>query len=246
MKKDKNGQIKINRKFQIISKKAPFQYQEAYKSLRTNLKFVSLNGDYKKIVITSAIPGDGKSTVAVNLAVSMAEAGSRVLLVDCDMRKPILHKYLRISKSASVGLTGVLSGAGKLEDSIVRFSDIGIHVLTAGAIPPNPAELLGGPKMQALVREMEKLYDIILFDTPPVSVVTDAAVLSQFADGVIMVIRQKHATIEQAQLAKRNLETVNANLIGVVMNDFDMKSTNKESGYYYSYYYDYSSKPTQQ
>lgn len=97
--KDKNGQLKINRKFQIISQNAPFQYQEAYKSLRTNLKFVSLNGDYKKLVITSAIPGDGKNTVAVNLAVSMAEAGTRVLLVDCDMRKPILHKccaFLRI------------------------------------------------------------------------------------------------------------------------------------------------------
>ena len=154
MKKQKNGQIKINRKFQIISKNAPFQYQEAYKSLRTNLKFVSLNGDYKKIVITSAIPGDGKSTVAINLAVSMAEAGSKVLLVDCDLRKPILHKYLRISKSSSVGLTGVLSGAAKLEDAIVRFSDIGIHVLTAGAIPPNPAELMGGPKMQALIKDV--------------------------------------------------------------------------------------------
>ncbi len=242
MKKDKNGQLKINRKFQIISKNAPFQYQEAYKSLRTNLKFVSLNGDYKKLVITSAIPGDGKSTVAVNLAVSMAEAGTRVLLVDCDMRKPILHKYLRISKNASAGLTGVLSGTASLQDAIVRFSDIGIHVLTVGMIPPNPAELLGGSKMKALIEEMESMYDIILFDTPPVSVVTDAAVLSQFADGAILVIRQKHATIEQAQLAKRNLETVNANIIGVVMNDYDMKSTNRESGYYYSYYYDYSSK----
>ena len=159
MKKDKNGQLKINRKFQIISKNAPFQYQEAYKSLRTNLKFVSLNGDYKKLVITSAIPGDGKSTVAVNLAVSMAEAGTRVLLVDCDMRKPILHKYLRISKNTSAGLTGVLSGAAKLEDAIVRFSDIGIHVLTAGVIPPNPAELLGGAKMKALIEEMESMYD---------------------------------------------------------------------------------------
>lgn len=149
---------------------------------------------------------------------------------------------LRISKNTSAGLTGVLSGTAKLKDAIARFSDIGIHVLTAGVIPPNPAELLGGAKMKALIEEMESMYDIILFDTPPVSVVTDAAVLSQFADGVIMVIRQKHATIEQAQLAKRNLETVNANLIGVVMNDFDMKSTNRESGYYYSYYYDYSSK----
>ncbi len=238
MKNDKNAHSKINRKFQIISKNAPFQYQEAYKSLRTNLKFVSLNGDYKKIIITSAIPGDGKSSVAVNLAVSMAETGSRVLLIDCDLRKPILHKYLRIPKSTSSGLTGVLAGSASLDQAIVKFSDIGIHVLTAGTIPPNPAELLGGRKMGELVAQLEQMYDIIIFDTPPVSVVTDAAVLSQFADAVILVIRQKHSTIEQAQLAKRNLEAVHANIIGVVLNDFDMRASNKESGYYYSYYYD--------
>lgn len=238
MRNDKNSYTKINRKFQIISKNAPFQYQEAYKSLRTNLRFVSLNGDYKKIIITSAIPGDGKSSVAVNLAVSMAETGSKVLLIDCDLRKPILHKYLRIPKNTSSGLTGVLSGSATLEQAIVKFSDIGIHVLTAGAIPPNPAELLGGRRMSELVAQLDEMYDIIIFDTPPVSVVTDAAVLSQFTDAVILVIRQKHSTIEQAQLAKRNLEAVHANIIGVVLNDFDMRASNKESGYYYGYYYD--------
>lgn len=238
----KSGKKKTARKFQIISQSAPFQYQEAFKSLRTNLKFVSVNGDYKKIIFTSAIPGDGKSSVAINLAISMAEAGSRVLLVDADLRKPILHQYLRIAKSTSQGLTGVLAGNCSAEEAVVKFSDLGIHVLVAGAIPPNPAELLGSRKMGELIDSLSQQYDFILFDTPPVSVVTDAAVLSQYADGVILVVRQNHASIDQAKQAQKNLEAVHATIIGAVLNDYDIKNANKETGYYYTYYYDYSSK----
>lgn len=231
---------KVARKFQIVSKDSPFQYQEAYKSLRTNLKFVSMNKACKKLIITSAIPGEGKSSVAINLAVSLADAGSTVLLVDCDLRKPIIHKYLRIDKQSYKGVTSVLAGA-PLAETIIGFRDLGLHVLIADAIPPNPAELLGSEKMGEVIAEMSQYYEYIIFDTPPVSVVTDAAVLSQYVDGVLMVIRQNHATFEQAQLAKKNLEAVHANIIGAVFNDFDTRSADKESGYYYSYNYDYSS-----
>lgn len=222
-----------------MGKDTPFQYQEAFKSLRTNLKFLAVGKACKKIIMTSAIPGEGKSSVAINLAVSLAETGSRVLLVDCDLRKPIIHRYLKIDNSAYKGITNVLSD-GSLAESIVGIKALNIHVIIADAIPPNPAELLGSSRMKMLISELDKHYDYIIFDTPPVSVVTDAAVLSQYVDGVILVVRQNFATFDQVALAKKNLDSVDANILGVVMNNFDTRSANKESGYYYSYNYDYS------
>lgn len=230
---------KSGRKFLLVGKDTPFQYQEAFKSLRTNLKFLAVGKACKKIIMTSAIPGEGKSSVAINLAVSLAEAGSRVLLVDCDLRKPIIHRYLKIDNSAYKGVTNVLSD-GSLAESIIGIKALNLHVIIADAIPPNPAELLGSSRMKMLISELDKHYDYIIFDTPPVSVVTDAAVLSQYVDGVILVVRQNFATFDQVALAKKNLDSVDANILGVVMNNFDTRSANKESGYYYSYNYDYS------
>ncbi|MEG0020360.1 MAG: CpsD/CapB family tyrosine-protein kinase [Oscillospiraceae bacterium] len=227
------------RKLQIVSKAAPFAYVEAFKSLRTNLNFVSVNSSLKKLIITSAIPNEGKSSVAINLAVTLAETGSKVLIVDCDLRKPILHKYLKLGKTDSKGLTGILSGESTVDGSIVYFKDIKISVLIAGVIPPNPAELLGSKKMEELIAKLETYFDYIIFDTPPVSVVTDSAVLSKFTDGVLLVVRQNLATVEQVKLAKKSLDSVNANIIGVVLNDFDTTKGGKNSGYYY--YYDYQS-----
>ena len=162
-----------------------------------------------------------------------------MLLVDCDLRKPIIHRYLKIDNSAYKGITNVLSD-GSLAESIVGIKALNIHVIIADAIPPNPAELLGSSRMKMLISELDKHYDYIIFDTPPVSVVTDAAVLSQYVDGVILVVRQNFATFDQVALAKKNLDSVDANILGVVMNNFDTRSANKESGYYYSYNYDYS------
>ena len=236
--KKKQKAKKENHSLHIISAAAPFQYVEAYKSLRTNLNFMTVNGDYKKIVVTSSIPEEGKSNVAINLAVTLGETDKRVLLVDCDLRKPILHRYLKI-KRRSQGLTSVLSGEATLEESVVSFSDLKIEVLVAGAVPPNPAEILGSKKMEALISEMEKIYDYIIFDTPPVSVVTDAAVLGRLTDGAVLVIRHKYVTIESVKLAKQNLESVGVNIIGTVLNRFDFKGVAKDNGYYYSYEYNY-------
>lgn len=235
-KKKKNS----NRKFMLLGMNTPFQYQEAFKSLRTNLKFLAIGKSCKKIIMTSAIPGEGKSSVAINLGVSLAEAGSRVLLVDCDLRKPILHRYLRLNESFYKGLTNILTG-GVLSESIINVKSVNLHVIIADAIPPDPTEMLGSERMKALVEELEKEYDYIIFDTPPVSVVTDAAVLSQYVDGVILVIRQNYVTFDQVALAKKNLEAVHANILGAVLNDFNTKLADKESGYYYSYDYTYSS-----
>ena len=149
-----------------------------------------------------------------------------------------MHKYLRITRRAS-GLTNVLSGEATPADVIVHFSDLNIDVITAGVIPPNPAELLGSARMAKMLDGLSEQYDYIIMDTPPASVVTDAAVLSALADGVIFVVSHANATIESAQLAKKNLEAANANVIGAVLNGFDLKSTTRDTGYYYSYEYGY-------
>ena len=226
------------RKLQIISKTAPFQYVEAYKTLRTNLNFMAVSNQYQKIVVTSSIPGEGKSNVAINLCVSLAETGKKVLLIDCDLRKPVLHKYLRITRRAQ-GLTNLLSGEAAPADVVVRFSDLHFDVITAGIVPPNPAELLGSARMGEILQILGAQYDYIIMDTPPASVVTDAAVLGTLADGVLFVVSQGNATIEAAQLAKKNLESTHTNIIGAVLNGFDLKSTSRDTGYYYSYEYGY-------
>ncbi|NCC08001.1 MAG: polysaccharide biosynthesis tyrosine autokinase [Clostridia bacterium] len=238
-KKVKGKSKDSGRRLQLAINGASFQYTEAYKSLRTNLNFLAVGNDYKKIVITSSIPSEGKTNVAVNLALTLAESDKRVLLIDCDLRKPVLHKYLRVGHDVS-GVTSLLSRACSISDAVVSFSDLKIDFLPAGPIPPNPAELLGSKRMQILLEELGQQYDFIILDTPPVSVVTDAAVLGHIADGVILVVRQNFVKIESAQLAMKNLKTVNANIIGAVLNDYNTKGVSKDSGYYYSYEYEYA------
>lgn len=235
-KKSKNGDSK--RTLQLVSANAPFQYVEAYKTLRTNLNFVTLNSKNRVIAVTSSIPSEGKSNVCINLAATLAEAGKKVLIMDCDLRKPVMHKYLRITRRA-LGLTNILSGEVEPNDAVVHFNDLHFDVITAGIVPPNPAELLGSEQMANLLKKLRDQYDYVLLDTPPASVVTDAAVLGSMADGVIMVIRHKGVNVETAQLAKRNLQTAKVNILGAVMTDYDLKNTAKDTGYSYSYEYNY-------
>lgn len=227
-------------KARIITNNAPFQFIESYKSLRTNLKFASVNKEIKKIVLTSSIPGEGKSTVAINLAISLSGSEVKVLLVDTDLRKPSLHRYLGLSSSKIGGLTNILSGSQKADECIVHFDDIGINFLSSGPIPPNPAELLGSKMMENLVQDLSEKFDYILFDTPPISVVTDAAVLSRLSDGVVFVIRHNYTTIETAKFAKKNLDNVGAPIIGSVLNNFKPEKSNKS--YVYYHYKNYGSE----
>lgn len=227
------------RTLQLATKSAPFQYVEAYKSLRTNLDFMAVDNEYKKLIVTSSIPGEGKSNVVINLAYSLAETGKNVIIVDCDLRKPVLHRYLKLGHKPA-GVTNVLSGTIPLNSAITAFSNLGFKVLPAGAIPPNPAELLGSRAMKALLDHLSSAFDYVLMDTPPVSVVTDAAVLGRYADGALLVVRQKFVKIESALLAKKNLESTNVNIVGTILNGFSSKGTTKDNGYYYSYEYEYA------
>ena len=210
----------------MVGSGAPFQFTEAYKSLRTNLEFLAATSDCKTILITSSVPGEGKSNVAVNLAITLADSGKRVVLVDCDMRKS----------------TSTITGKDRtqLANALVNFKDLGIVVLPVGTIPPNPSELLATKAMENTFEALKQVYDYIIVDTPPVSVVTDAAVLCKYVDGALLVVRPGVTTIEGAQLSKKNLEAVNARILGVVLNGYDVKKTGKKDGYYYSYSYGYS------
>jgi len=239
MSSNKKNRVKS---IEMLSDKSPFIFVEAYKSLRTNLQFSSISNQYKKIIVTSSVPGEGKSTVAINMAISLVDSGNKVLLIDCDLRKPMIQKYLHLNNLKGGGLTNILSNTEKTEQCIYFLSDTGLNVITSGPIPPNPAEILGSKKMEDMIKDLESKYDYIVFDTPPVSVVTDAAVLSKFCDGVILVIKQKFTDRGSAQLAKRTLENVGANIIGCVLNQFKAGQSSKSYAYYNYKKYNYSYK----
>ncbi|MDN5293587.1 MAG: protein-tyrosine kinase [Eubacteriales bacterium] len=202
---------------------------EAYRTLRTNIQFSSLDRPLKTIVVTSAGPGEGKSTIVANFAITLAQAGQRVILVDCDLRKPRLHKLFGISRN---GLTNVLVGNLPIEEVLWPTAVPGLLLIPSGPLPPNPAELLGSQKMQNFIEQVSKMGDIVLFDTPPVIAVTDAALLASRVDGVLLVLRAGEVDRRMALQAKEALENARARIIGVVLNDVENSGG---SGYYYYY-----------
>ncbi|KXG78342.1 Tyrosine-protein kinase YwqD [Fervidicola ferrireducens] len=203
---------------------------EAFRVLRTNLQFSSIDKPVKKVVVTSSMPQEGKSTVAANLAVSIASTRSKVLLVDADLRRPKLYKLFRLENYK--GLSNFLAEDLPLESVITKMANL--HIITSGPIPPNPAEILGSSKMKKFLDEMATKYDMILLDAPPVNSVADAAILSTLVDGVILVVETGVTAREAAIAAKQQLEKVNAKILGVVLNKIKQ---DKNGGYYYYYYY---------
>ena len=240
MKKRKNTQIS---KDVLLSSDSPFAYVEAYKTLRTNMNFVTMNGKYKKIVVTSSIPDEGKSSVSINLAVTLAQAGAKVVLVDCDLRSPSVHKYLSIKPESNKGLSNLLAGAASVKECIVSDPKLELAVIPSGTVPPNPSELLESSNMQQLLELLSEQFDYVICDAPPVTVVTDAAIISRYCDGALLVIRQKFATRDQVRKAKQALEAVDANIIGAVMDRYDAREDTRSrygKGYgYYNYYSGY-------
>lgn len=221
----------------ITDENSPFQFVEAYKSLRTNIDFVSVNKRYQTIEITSAIPKEGKSGIAINLSISFVEIGKKVILIDADLRKPMLSTYLGENPADAKGLSTVLTGCD-LYASILH-TKFHFDFLPAGLIPPNPVELLGSRQMGEILCELRNEYDFIVIDTPPVSLLTDAVTLCQFVDGIIFVIRQKTASIDQIKFAMKKLESVKANVIGAILNDYVAPKDSSQSKNYYNNYSDY-------
>jgi len=204
---------------------------EAYRTLRTNVQFTSVDSETKKIMITSSGPREGKSSTVANLAVSMSQAGKSVIVVDADLRNPTQHKLFDLDNGQ--GLSVALVQDQDYQSYIKKTAVPGVMVLTGGPVPPNPAELVGSKRMKRLIEELSQEYDIVLIDTPPIIAVTDAAILAQEVDGVILVLASGEVNKEYAIRAKEQLDKVGAKILGAVLNKADMKA----SEYYYYYYY---------
>ncbi len=217
-----------------------FKLVESYKALRTNLLFAfpSLEGHTcRKVLITSAGPGEGKTTTAVNLSISLAQNGTRVLLIDADMRKPSVHRYFNIESRR--GLSNILSGMNKREECVYSVPNMpNFSVLPSGIIPPNPSELLGSKAMSCLLSDFEEYYDYIILDTPPVALVTDALALTPKVDGVAFVVSYGKATIPDVNKAVEAVRFAKGNLLGVILN----RIPNSKKGAYRmkDYYSEYS------
>ena len=206
---------------------------EAMRELRTNLQFIDVDNPPRVIVVTSAVPGDGKSTVSVNLASSLAAAGQWAILIDCDLRRPVIADIFGMSHD--VGLTDVLAGRADLQDVAHRPSrDVPLAVVGAGRIPPNPSELLGSHRMRDFLAEISKSA-IVILDSPPVLPVTDAAVLAAGADGVLIVVSSGKTTFDMLQRAIDNITRTTGRVLGVVLNRVPRKGA--ESAYYGREYY---------
>jgi tyrosine-protein kinase Etk/Wzc len=208
---------------------------EAYRTLRTNLLFSQAVQKLQTLVVTSAAPSEGKTTVAANLAVTFAQQGMRVALIDCDLRKARLHNLFGVPREP--GLTQLLIGAPGAAEAARATEVEGLTVVPAGTLPPNPAELLGGKAMRELVERLKQRFDLIILDTPPLLAAADAAVLGELADGTVLVVRAGATDRAAAQQAVQQLRMVGARVLGAVLNDPDEKVASYGGGYYYYDYY---------
>lgn len=202
---------------------------EAYRTLRTNLEFSSLDQPLRTMVVTSPGPEEGKSTTLANLAVTLAHAEKRVILVDCDLRRPSQHEIFGLSNG--VGLTTMVVDEEAMRDPPLLETGVeGLQLLPSGPLPPNPSELVGSRRMAEIISALSERADIVLFDAPPVIAVTDAAVLASRVDGVLLVIKAGTTKRDHAKRAKALLDKVNAHVVGAVLNNIKMDTS------YYSYY----------
>lgn len=206
---------------------------EAYRVIRTGIQFAQAGKELQTIALTSCMPNDGKSTTIANLAVVLTQAGKSVLLIDCDMRNPTVHKNFNLSNK--VGLSSCISMDTALSDAVQKTSIEGLYALTGGVIPPNPSELLGSEQMKNVLQRAKEQYDYVLIDTPPVMPVTDALIVGRFVDGMILVIASAEVKVEMARDVKNQLVNAGANILGVVLN----KVRSEHHGYGYGYYYYY-------
>ncbi len=217
-----------------FSPKSPIS--EAYRSLRTNIQFSDIDNPKRVILMTSSATKEGKSTTCVNLATTFAQMGSRVLLVDSDLRRPTLHNFFNVDRM--YGLTNVLIGSLSFNDVIKRTEVENLDLITAGDIPPNPAEMVGSERMKAFLDEARARYDIVLLDSPPVVAVTDAAILTTRADATIVVVSSGMTGRSELKRAINLIQNVGSHVLGVVLNGLDIKKM-YGSYYYYFHYYQY-------
>ncbi len=217
----------------IISVRNPKSpISESYRGIRTSIEFSNLDKEMKVIIVTSSMQNEGKSTVMANLAVSFANLEKKVLLLEGDLRNPSVHRMFNISNIN--GLTDILLNNKNFADCVHCTEIKNLHVLTCGAMPPNPSEILSSKKMKEFIACVREYYDYIFIDAPPIGIVTDAGIISTYIDGCFFVVGSNQCDVEMAKIAKQRLDDVKANIIGAVLNKFETEG----SGYnYYNYYY---------
>ncbi|WP_373893854.1 CpsD/CapB family tyrosine-protein kinase [Virgibacillus sp. CBA3643] len=226
----KKNQSRHNKMRYLITKLSPRSpVSEQYRTVRTNLQFSAVDEELQSMVVTSAGPGDGKSMTTANLAVVYAQQGKKVLLIDADLRKPTVHYTFRVDNLN--GLSNYLVGGSALTDVSTPSDVDNLDIISCGPIPPNPSELLASKRMEKLIDEAKQSYDIIIFDTPPVLAVADAQILSSLCDGSILVVRSNQTEYDPATKAIEALKSVNAKILGTILND----RTKQDSNYYYYY-----------
>jgi len=210
-----------------VAPKSPIS--EQYRTVRTNIQYSSIDGEMRVLMVTSSGPGEGKSTTVANLAVTFAQLGKKVLLVDADLRKPTVHHTFSVNNQ--VGFTTVLTKQASLEKAVVETDEQDLYVLTSGPIPPNPAELLSSKSMEQFIEEAKEQFDFVLFDTPPLLAVADPQILANQCDGSILVVYSERTEIDQAKKSKELHENAKGKLLGVLLNQKELKN----SDYYYYY-----------
>ncbi len=213
-------------------------WAEAFRVLRTNMQYVEVDHDQKVFVVTSSLPSEGKSTTAVNLAITLAMSKQRVALIECDLRRPLIAA--RLGLDGGVGTTSVLIGKVALKDALQPHGDTGLQVLSSGPIPPNPSELLQSNAMEKMLGDLRDNFDVVIIDAPPLLPVTDAALLAAQADGALIVVRHGRTTRDQLRHAIERIESVGAKAVGVVINLAPTKRIGRAYGYGYGYGYSYS------
>lgn len=221
------------------SGRLPFSVVEAYKTIRTNLQFVLADKSARQIVITSPLMGDGKSTTAINMAIAFSQAGCKTLIIDGDLRKPTVHKKLRIQNTN--GLSSLLAGMSSIEDSVSHINS-NLDVVPSGPLPPNPSELLSSNAMANLLKALGQTYEYIFIDTPPVNIVSDALALAPKTDGMVIVVRDNHTTYDDLKKSLSMLEFADIHLLGIIVNGGKTSANGKykpskysDYGYRYAY-----------
>ena len=217
----------------VLNKESSFAVREAYKALRTNLEFSFSEKGSKSLLFTSTEQGEGKSTSCLNTAITFGEAGFKTVLVDCDLRRPNVGSLLKLSNRE--GLSSLLTGHSQINDMLIPTEHPNLDVIVSGRIPPNPAELLSSDAMQELVDRLKRYYDYVFLDAPPIGVVTDGMILSRYADGVVMVVRENVTDKKMLQVAIGQLQFAKAKILGFLYND--AATEGKGYGKYYGKYY---------
>ena len=240
MTKNKSKTVLFNPKKMLLSDKSAFSVKEAYKTLRTNVMFSLPGKDSKCIGVVSPDRGDGKSSVAINLAISFSQIGKKAIIVDCDLRLPTIASKLQIDPKP--GLSNFLSGNQESDQPLIRrSSEYGIDIMTAGDIPPDPTALLGSNQMTEFIMLLKKYYDYIILDFPPATIVSDSALLSKIVDGYLVVLRHNDSEFSKINETLRQMQFADAKILGFVYNGKEEHKKyykrGKYSKYYYNYYY---------